>query len=181
MFGFSVSEQAQKLYEEGLELPIKFLKELETIPDEQMPDYVWTDAYMQGFFLTFVMQLRGFQMNGQPLHQPSQKDIEVVAEVFRKYLCPNHWDEVRGAAKRFQDGDAPDDWSIDDYGTACKHAVNVVGIMFGTLAPEFHNEPEIIEAKRRAQSNDIGYDLTSPYLFSIYMVNRISYLEKTEP
>lgn len=180
MFGFSVSEQAQKLYEEGVHLHIVSLERARIIPSEKMPDYIWTDAYMQGFFVTLVMQLRSFQTTSQPGAQFSPKDLQVITEVFHSYLCPNYADEVLKSAQRHKMGDTPQGWDVDDYILATNHAVNVVALAYGILGEQYKKEIEILEARTLAlklmgSTEDAAL---SPCLFQIYMENRINFLKK---
>ena len=188
MFGFSIKEKdAKKLYE-GINLLLHGLSLRGAINHNKLPSVIWTDAYIQGFFMSLVTNTREFMRTGQLMSQPTEEDRVVIEEVFDSYLCPDEHGEIKKALKNCRTGNISEGWSLDEYQLASNHAINVILLTHNKLAPEFHNEEEIILAKKLAKDNIslttvIRYegdenDLIAMWLMILYLENRIADLMK---
>ena len=152
MFGLSIKEQADKLYEQGFEDLLRCLTIKGIIDNDDLPRVIWSDAYMQGFFFGLAFHLRAIMVNRPPTEKPTENDAFVV-----NYLLENHlardggYEDFKESLGGLQSGNIQEGWSKDEYMLATNHAVNIAAIMHDKLAPQFHDEEEIIRAKDMAQ------------------------------
>ena len=181
MFGLSIKEQSDELFEQGFEPLLRLLNDLGCIDNDELPRAIWSDAYMQGFFFGLALHLRGFMVSGQPMMgQPTEKDMAVVSHLLENHLAlDGGYEDFQESVSNLETGNIKEGWSKDEYVLATNHAINVVALTHNRLAPEFHNEKEIIEAKNMAKKFLNSEDYAAAYLPAIYLKERIKKLTKS--
>jgi len=185
MFGFSIKEKdAKKLYDEGIQPLLHILTLRGAINHDKLPSAIWTDAYIQGFFMSLAMNLREFMRTEQLMSQPTAEDMAVIEELFESYICPDGHKEIKKSLENYKAGNISEGWNLDEYKLATNHAINVILLPHNKLAPEFHNAEEVILAKKLAKDNESlpyvskGNHLTAMYLMILYLEHRIADLIK---
>ena len=152
MFGLSIKEQADELYEKGFEDLLRCLTIKGIIDNDELPRVIWSDAYMQGFFFGLAFHFRAIMVNRPPTEKPTEKDMFVVNYLLENHIALNGgYEDLQETLDSLQTGNTQEGWSKDEYMLATNHAINIAAIMHDKLALQFHDEEEIIMAKDLAQ------------------------------
>ena len=180
MFGLSIKEQSDALFEQGFEPLLRVLNDLGVIDNDELPRDIWSDAYMQGFFFGLAFHLRGYMISGQPMSQPTEKDMSVINHLLENHLAlDGGYEDFQESVANLGTGNIQAGWSKDEYVLATNHAINIVALTHNKLAPEFHDEKEIIKAKNMAKKKFGSEEFAAACLPYIYLKDRIKKLTKS--
>ena len=179
LFGPSNNEIAKELYEQGFKTMMSGLALMVgDIGNSRLPEKMWQDSYMIGYFSGTADVLLMYMKHGTPIaptQQLSEDDLEVIVILFQKYLCPNNYEFALTAAGDYQKGKRDPNFNFDEHKLGYGHAQNAVLMTSGALIPKFQNEPEIIEAKQRASQSGLPVGFV---LMEIYLKDRLKILDK---
>ena len=199
MFGLSKASKAKKIYD-SLSSLLQSLKDW--TPNEKLPEDMWTDPYMIGYFFKTVA-LSELITNKKPY---SASPDQVIAKLcFEDYICPNEFSKFEKklfelmdkefAAKKegklkfdnlgnHTSKDVSKD--IDDFLLGNRHASRVIFLLGGVLKKEIQEQdPQIIEAKELTAKNKETDKITAEklglqyrdmlpfYLSKIYLKKRV--------
>ena len=199
MFGLSKASKAKKIYD-SLSSLLHSLKDW--TPDKKLPEDMWIDPYMIGYFFKTVA-LSELITNKKPYS--SSPDQMVVKLCFEDHICPNKFIEFEKKLFMLMDNEflakkegklnfdslgnhTSKDVSkdVDEFLLGNRHASRVIFLLGGVLKKEIQEkDSEVIEAKevtRRNKEKDklaaekLGLkcrDMLPFYLSEIYLKERI--------
>ena len=202
MFGLSKASKAKKIYN-SLSSLIKSLEDWAL--DKKIPDAMWTDPYMIGYFFKTVA-LSELIINKKPYS--SAPDQMIVKLCFENHICPDKFSNFEKIlfelineeliAKKegklnfdnlgnYISMDMPKD--IEEFLLGNRNASRVIFLLGGVLKKEIQEQDlQIIEAKETADSNKekdtfaaeklgLKYrDMLPFYLSEIYLKKRVESL-----
>ena len=199
MFGLSKVSKAKKIYDS---LSPVFQSLEGWTPEKKLPENMWTDPYMIGYFFKTVA-LSELITNKKPYS--SSPDQMIVKLCFEDYICPNEFSEFEKKLFELMDNElvakkegklnfdslgnhTSKDISkdIDEFLLGNRHASRVIFLLGGVLKKEIQEkDPQVLEAKEvtannkskdRLAAEKLGLkyrDMLPFYLSEIYLKERI--------
>ena len=167
MFGLSKASKAKKIYE-SLSTLLSSIEEWS--PEKKVPEKMWTDPYMIGYFFKTVA-LSELITNKKPYS--SSPDQTILKLCFENHICPNEFKKFEKKLfdlinKEFvakKEGKLNFDSlgnhtskevsnDIDEFLLGNRHASRVIFLLGGVLKKEIQEkDPQVLEAKEVTKKN----------------------------
>jgi len=199
MFGLSKASKAKKIYDS---LSSVFQSLEGWTPEKKLPERMWVDPYMIGYFFKTVA-LSELITNKKPYN--SSPDQMIIKLCFEDYICPNEFSEFEKKLFELMDKElvAKKDGKlnfdalgnhiskdvsqdIDEFLLGNRHASRVIFLLGGVLKKEIQEkDPQVLKAKEVTANNNgkdrlaaekLGLknrDMLPFYLSEIYLKERI--------
>jgi hypothetical protein len=167
MFGLSKASKAKKIYD-SLSSLLQSLKDW--TPDKKLPEDMWVDPYMIGYFFKTVA-LSELITNKKPYS--SSPDQMIVKICFEDHICPNEFSKFEKKLFALMDKEflakkegklSFDSWGnhtskdvskdVDEFLLGNRHASRVIFLLGGVLKKEIQEKDfQVLEAKELTHKN----------------------------